>query len=67
MVHHGGGNFKSQFKKADKSGARFALVLGDDEVAKQQIGIKFLREESEQLTLAWTEVTAWLQSALVTE
>lgn len=67
MVHHGGGNFKSQFKKADKSGARFALVLGDDEVAKQKIGIKFLREESEQLTLAWTEVTAWLQSALVTE
>jgi histidyl-tRNA synthetase len=67
MVHHGGGNFKSQFKKADKSGARFALVLGDDEVAKQEIGIKFLREESEQLTLAWTDVTAWLQSALATE
>lgn len=67
MVHHGGGNFKSQFKKADKSGARFALVLGDDEVANQQVGVKFLREESEQLTLAWTEVTAWLQSALVTE
>jgi len=67
MVHHGGGNFKSQFKKADKSGARFALVLGDDEVAKQQIGIKFLREESEQLTLAWTDVTAWLQSALAKE
>lgn len=67
MVHHGGGNFKSQFKKADKSGARFALVLGDDEVAKQQIGIKFLREESEQLRLAWTDVTAWLQSALAKE
>ncbi len=64
MVHHGGGNFKSQFKKADKSGARFALVLGDDEVANQQVGIKFLREEAEQLTLSWTQVTDWLQTAL---
>lgn len=64
MVHHGGGNFKSQFKKADKCGARFALVLGDDEVANQQVGIKFLREEAEQLTLSWTQVTDWLQTAL---
>lgn len=64
MVHHGGGNFKSQFKKADKSGARFALVLGDDEVANQQVGIKFLREEAEQLTLSWTQVTDWLKTAL---
>lgn len=64
IVHHGGGNFKSQFKKADKSGARFALVLGDDEVANQQVGIKFLREEAEQLTLSWTQVTDWLQTAL---
>lgn len=64
MVHHGGGNFKSQFKKADKSGARFALVLGDDEVAQQQIGIKYLREASEQLTLPWTQVCPWLQTAL---
>lgn len=64
VVHHGGGNFKSQFKKADKSGARFALVLGDDEVAKQQIGVKFLREEADQLTLSWTQVADWLKSAL---
>lgn len=64
MVHHGGGNFKSQFKKADKSGARFALVLGDDEVAKQQVGVKFLREEADQLTLSWTQVADWLKSAL---
>ena len=64
MVHHGGGNFKSQFKKADKSGARFALVLGDDEVVKQQVGIKFLREEAEQMTLSWTQVADWLKAAL---
>jgi histidyl-tRNA synthetase len=64
MVHHGGGSFKNQFKKADKSGARFALVLGDNEVAQQQIGIKFLREEAEQLMLAWTELPAWLAKQL---
>jgi histidyl-tRNA synthetase len=47
----GGGSFKSQFKKADKSGARMALILGEDEWAQGQIGVKFLREEAEQLTL----------------
>lgn len=64
MVHHGGGSFKNQFKKADKSAARFALVLGDDEVAQQTIGVKFLREESEQLMLGWTELPAWLAKQL---
>ncbi|MBL4609930.1 MAG: histidine--tRNA ligase, partial [Pseudomonas sp.] len=39
VVHCGGGSFKSQFKKADKSGALFALILGEDEAAAQQIGI----------------------------
>jgi histidyl-tRNA synthetase len=64
MVHHGGGSFKNQFKKADKSGARFALVLGDDEVAQQKIGVKFLREETEQVLLSWTELPAWLSKQL---
>jgi len=65
MVHHGGGNFKSQFKKADKSGAEVALVLGDDEMEKQQVGVKFLRQEAEQLTLPWDQVTDWLQNTLL--
>jgi histidyl-tRNA synthetase len=64
MVHHGGGSFKNQFKKADKSGARFALVLGNDEVVQQKIGVKFLREETEQLLLSWTELPAWLAKQL---
>lgn len=64
MVHHGGGSFKNQFKKADKSGARFALILGDDEIAQQQVGVKFLREEAEQQMLAWTELPAWLAKQL---
>ena len=51
QVHCGGGGFKSQIKKADKSGARLALILGDDEVDQGLLGIKFLREERDQETL----------------
>ncbi len=51
-----GGSFKSQFKKADKSGAKLALILGEDEVKNNQIIIKFLREEKEQVTVALSEM-----------
>jgi histidyl-tRNA synthetase len=47
-VNLGGGSFKSQFKRADKSGAKFALVLGDDEATKGVVAIKDLRRESAQ-------------------
>ncbi|MCE0723692.1 histidine--tRNA ligase [Legionella sp. 9fVS26] len=50
-VNTAGGSFKSQFKKADKSGARLALILGEDELAKEQISIKDLRNETEQITV----------------
>ena len=40
MSHCGGGSFKSQMKKADKSGARIALIMGDDEIANQQITVQ---------------------------
>ncbi len=46
-----GGSFKSQFKKADKAGAEFALILGDDEVERGEVGIKSLRNDTEQQTL----------------
>ena len=51
-----GGSFKSQFKKADKSGAKLALILGEDEVKNNKIIIKFLREEKEQVTVALSEM-----------
>jgi histidyl-tRNA synthetase len=51
LTHCGGGSFKNQFKKADRSGARFALVLGDDEVAQRRAGLKPLREQGEQHTV----------------
>ncbi|HEY0294586.1 MAG TPA: histidine--tRNA ligase [Bordetella sp.] len=43
IVHAGSGSFKSQFKRADVSGARVAVILGDDEVANKAAGVKFLR------------------------
>jgi histidyl-tRNA synthetase len=52
MCHCGGGSFKSQFKKADRSGARFALVLGDGELERGLVGMKPLREDGEQLEVA---------------
>jgi len=51
QVHCGGGGFKNQIKKADKSGARLALILGDDEIDQGLLGIKFLREQRDQETL----------------
>ncbi len=64
VVHCGGGSFKSQFKKADKSGALFALILGEDEAAAEQIGIKPLRSDAQQENIAWHELPARLQQLL---
>ena len=58
QMNCGGGSFKSQFKKADKSGATIALVLAEEEVNKQQVAIKFLREEKPQETTNWSEIDA---------
>lgn len=52
QVHCGGGSFKSQIKKADKSGARLALLLGEDELAEGRVTLKFLREERDQQSLS---------------
>jgi histidyl-tRNA synthetase len=53
VQHTGGGSFKSQLKKADKSGARAALIWGEDEVATQTVTVKSLRDESAaQVTVA---------------
>lgn len=48
LNHCGGGGFKAQFKRADKSNARYALILGDDELARGEAGLKPLREAGEQ-------------------
>ncbi len=62
VVHCGGGSFKSQFKKADKSGALYALILGEEEAAAGQVGLKPLRGDGEQLNLAWDAVPQQLRN-----
>lgn len=56
VLHAGGGSFKSQMKKADRSGARFAAILGDDEVAACEISLKPLLQAGEQKRCKLNEV-----------
>jgi histidyl-tRNA synthetase len=65
QTHCGGGSFKSQMKKADKSGARFALLLGESELAAEQITIKDLRNDAEQQTIAQSGLSDWLAEAML--
>lgn len=64
ILHAGGGSFKSQMKKADRSLARFALILGDDEVAKQQVTLKPMLASvpGEQQQLSLDAAIAYLQA-----
>jgi histidyl-tRNA synthetase len=50
-VHAGGGNFGSQMRRANASGARFALIVGDDEAAANVVSVKPLRDAGEQVAL----------------
>ena len=63
MTNFGGGNFKKQFARADKWGARIALVLGEDEVKAGQVVIKDLRTGDQQ-TLAQSDAAATLHTLL---
>lgn len=60
VVNSGGGSFKSQFKRADKSGATVALVMGDEEVASAEVTVKALRQDSEQLRMNHSELQNYL-------
>ena len=53
MMHCGGGNFKKQLKRADKTGARLALLLGSDEMQSRNVGVKPLRDGQEQVTVSF--------------
>ena len=61
ITHCGGGNFKSQFKHADRSGARWSLILGDDEINNKVIGVKTMAT-GEQETVSWDVLANYLQS-----
>ncbi|MPY24981.1 histidine--tRNA ligase [Shewanella psychropiezotolerans] len=60
MSHCGGGNFKKQMKRADKSGALIALVIGEDELASNQVAVKYLREKKEQALVARDGLAAYI-------
>ncbi|MFI2811597.1 MULTISPECIES: histidine--tRNA ligase [Microbulbifer] len=61
QTHCGGGSFKSQMKKADRSNADFALIIGEDEAAAGQVTVKFLRAEEPQQTVPVAELASVLQ------
>nr|WP_259397316.1 histidine--tRNA ligase [Shewanella sp. SG41-4] len=58
MSHCGGGNFKKQMKRADKSGAQFALIIGENEITNNQVAIKPLRTNNEQQLVTRSELVA---------
>ncbi len=59
-----GGSFKNQLKRADKSGAQWVLIIGDDEVAQQAVALKFLRDEKPQQVLKQSELASQLQQLM---
>jgi histidyl-tRNA synthetase len=64
QCHCGGGNMKKQMKRADKSGAQVALILGEDEIANGQVTVKYLRGQQEQQSVAFDQVAALLASLI---
>ena len=64
MTHCGGGSFKNQFRKADKSQADYALILGADEVANNSVQIKPLREDTEQYEISQDNLVDEITSLL---
>jgi histidyl-tRNA synthetase len=59
LMHAGGGSMKSQFKRADASGAAFALIFGADELAAGEVAIKPLRGDSNQFKRPLGNVASW--------
>jgi len=58
----GGGSFKSQMKKADKSGAVIAVILGENEIAENTVTVKFLREQKQQQTINQNDLSEFLKN-----
>ncbi len=60
----GGGSFKSQMKRADKSGAEFALIMGEQELADDCVGFKPMRSADEQSSVALDDLAETLAKKL---
>ena len=65
ILHCGNGSFKAQMKKADASGARFAVIIGDEEAQAGEISIKPLREAAEQVRVTLAEAADLLRGSEV--
>ena len=63
----GGGSFRAQMKRADRSGAAIALLLGEDEVERREVVLKPLRSGAEQVDVAWDTLAAAVDVALEIE
>lgn len=64
VTHCGDGSIKSQFKKADKSGAKLALIIGEEELKEGIVGVKFLREVKDQQVISQEEISEWLNETI---
>lgn len=64
QCHCGGGNFKKQMKRADKSGASIAVILGDNEIAEKTATVKYLREQKDQESVAFEDMPALLEKLM---
>ena len=64
IANLGGGNFKKQLKRADNSGARFAVILGEDELSRQSATVKDLRTDTEQVSVSFSELNQYLKNSL---
>ena len=62
ISHCGAGGLKAQMKKADRSGARYALILGDEELEQEFVTVKPLRQDGPQQRLTWPQAATLLQS-----
>lgn len=63
-LHCGGGGFKSQFKRADRCGAEFALILGDAEIEENVVGLKPMRDDREQITVERASICEYLDAEM---
>lgn len=64
LTHCGAGSFKAQIKKADKSGAKLAIILGEQEAQNQQVTVKYLREDKPQQLIQQTDLIQHLKTVI---
>ena len=67
VTNCGGGSIKSQMKRADKSKARLAFILGEDELKNQNVTVKYMREKRDQATVSQSDVLIFLDNYLTTQ